>query len=208
MSERIKKIVGDENYDKIKELLGDKIEIDNIDIVKDNYVTLSRFNKVNGEVSNLKSQIETASKSQKNVDKILKGLNAENVDEALQNYNTEKAKLKAENEKANLKNIDLEKNYLAESYLRNEKVNDKNLKLLMNSLDFEKISLDNGNLVGIQEQVDIFKKDYIDMFPKTNKNSANTNNTGNSNNNNDNNDDNFTGDIYDQLLSNHGESSF
>jgi len=210
MSERIKQLIGDENYKKITELLGDKIKVEDIDIIPDNYVTLSKFNKTNGEKKNIQSQYEAEKKHNEKVKSIVKKANKENIDEVLADYENELTTNKTNNKKLKADLVNMKKENYVQGYFRENKVEEKNIKLLIKSIDFDKITVgDDEEVIGVKEQVDGFKKDYPNMFPTTNKNSANTNNQ-NTNNSGSNNDGSGTGgegeDIYDKLLEDYSTS--
>lgn len=202
MSERIKQIIGEENYKKVTELLGDKVNIEDIDIIPNNYVTLSRFNKVNDESKTFKTQYEAVKKHSEKVEDIVKKANKENIDEVLKDYQTELNNNKETNKKLKSDIVNMKKETYAKDYMRENKIEEKNIKLLMKAVDFEKVLITDDEATGLKEQIDNFKIEYPDMFPKTNKNSANTNNKGDENNKSGENGQGSESNIYADLLKN------
>jgi predicted RNase H-like nuclease (RuvC/YqgF family) len=188
MSERIKDIIGDDLYNKVIE----KIKPTEFDLLE-GYLPRSRYNEIKSkldvETSNSKSlsdQIEEMKKLGKN--------NEELKTKFTEMENNYKNQLTSHQTK--LSNVT--KKYKLENELL--KNNAKHIDLLLNSLDLDKILIDDKeNIVGLNDVVNGLKTNYKDLFVETNTNSTQVDN--NTSKNNQNNDENVDwGDIAKQFI--------
>lgn len=172
MSERIKQKIGEENYKKLKELLGSNIDLKDIDIIPNNYVTKNRFDDVNTENNSNKQKITSFENKDKNIKKLLEGTNSDNIENLVNSYKNLETGHKDEikniqknndNEKNNLK-----KTYAIKDYLRDNGVTKSdNVNLLFNSIKLDDVKLDGDKLIGMTDVVDNMKKTYGSLFTKT-----------------------------------------
>jgi TolA-binding protein len=176
MSDAIKNIIGEENYKKVTEKLGD------IDVISGKYIPINRFNEVNGEKNTLQKQIEKMNLQV----------------ESLEGVNTEKEQLTQEIEKMKNDFLQLEKDKLMEmenmsktSVLREEllklNVSDTYINLLLNDEKtknaIKESKVINNKVDGIDNIINSLKENYKDVFPEIIKEN-NGNNKGNNGNNN------------------------
>lgn len=188
MSERLKKILGTELYTKVEEAAkAQNVKVKDIDIIPNNFVTKSRFDEVNGELKTQKEKVGTYETQKKDIEKLLKGANTENVGDLINNYNSMKDTHKTALEKKDKEIADIKKSSMVKEYLLGQGA--KHTKLLMGSIDLDKIQVDGEKLVGASDIVKDLKTEYKELFiekqtdGKPPKNTDSNNNDGGSNNN-------------------------
>jgi len=204
MSERLKKLIGEELYGKIEEVAkANNVKIKDIDIIPNNYITLSRFNEVNEELKSSKQKIVTYDTQNKEVEKLLKNVNSENIGELVGKFDTMKTNYTLELEKKDKEIIDIKKSTLTREFLADQGASAKHINLLMKTINLDDIKLDNNNtLIGASDVVKNLKTEYSDLFV-TKKNDGKPPKDTNNNNNNGGSGESGGGDIFDQLLSGH-----
>jgi len=187
MSKRIKDKIGEEKYNKMKELLeGSGFDIKDIDHIPNNFVPKNRFDEINTNLNSYKQEVEANKEHKKQISKLLEGTNAENVGELVNTFKS----LDANHKKA-IKDIEtstnnevnnLKKSYKVKDHLRDNGVTkSKNVDLLYKSIDLNTINLDdNGNLVGITDVIKNLKTDYKELFSETKLNGKPPKDTDNS----------------------------
>lgn len=152
-------------------------------VAKDQYITKSQYDELNEKYETEKSKSGTLEKKAEETKILLdnSGDYKSKYEELNSKYDTD---LQAKN--TAIKNI--EKKYLIQNKLAENGV--KHSKLLMNEIDFEKISIENGNLLGFDPVLEGLKTSYKDFFPEqqlsnnnSNNNNQNTLDNPNSNNN-------------------------
>lgn len=213
MSDRIRKIVGDEVYKTLTTTLKEKnIDIKDVDVVKDNFVPKTRFDEVNLKNKNYETEISTLKDQSKTTKELLKNTNVDNVGDLVKSYTkletTHKSEL--ENIKTNSQSelTKLQKSYLVKDALRENGVTkSKNVDLLYKSIDLENIKLDDkNNLIGMTDVVKSLKTDYKELFTEKITNGTppkNTNTPPNTNGGSGGNDKTDTG-IFSQFLNESG----
>lgn len=127
------------------------------DSLKDKYIPIERFNEVNEEKKELKTQIEER-------DTQLKELKVKAAgNEELTNKITELENLNnTTKEEYESKITALRKETAIELALKDEKA--KNVKAVKALLDLEKVSLDGDNLIGLDEQLKTLKEKESYLF--------------------------------------------
>lgn len=127
------------------------------DSLKDKYIPIERFNEVNEEKKELKTQIEER-------DTQLKELKVKAAgNEELTNKITELENLNNQTkEEYETKIAALRKETSIELALKDEKA--KNIKAVKALLDLEKVSLDGDNLIGLDEQLKALKEKESYLF--------------------------------------------
>lgn len=157
MSKRIKEKIGEELYSKLLETGLKENEFD----LTDGNVPRSRLNEerdkfkaLEGKYTSLENQYKEAEKlisSNKDFESQLASLN--------EKYATDKSNWDAE-----LKNTS--KRYRAEMDLVKMGANPKYTKMMLSQIDFNKLSLENDNLLGFAEMAETMKKDNEELFFK------------------------------------------
>lgn len=198
MSERLKKELGnDELYNKIVEGLKAKgYKAKDIDIIKDNYVTKSRFDEINSENKNNKEKIGIYEKERKDTKELLK----ENEDlkgkyDSLNSTHTKEIELR---DKAN-------SNLKKEGLIREQLIlsGAKRPNLLLKEFDLEKIQIDGEKLIGYSDAEKSLKKSYPELFiekQNSSKPPKDTNKGGNDDGETGGTGDNDTSNIFSRLL--------
>lgn len=127
------------------------------DSIKDQYVPIARFNEVNEEKKELKTQLEERDTQLKEL-KIKAAGNEEltNKITELENLNNQTK------EEYETKIAALRKETAIELALKDEKA--KNVKAVKALLDLEKVSLDGDNLIGLDEQLKGLKESDPYLF--------------------------------------------
>jgi hypothetical protein len=198
MSERLKKLVGDELYGKIEEAAkAQNVKVKDIDVVANNFVPKNRFDEINEELKSTKGKIESYNTQLTNIETVLKGVNVENVGDLIGKYNTVKETHAQELSKKDLEINNIKKTSMVKEFLTKEGA--KHTDLLIKSINFEDIKIDGDKLIGASDVVKNLKTEYKDLFvekvasgtPPKNTDKDGTAGTGG------------TGekDIFDQLLS-------
>lgn len=177
MSEQIKKLLGDELYNKVLEKSG--LKSNEFDLLK-NYIPRGRFN----EVSDVKKQLEgkvTDYEEQLIETKKLVSNNEEYKDK----YNTLETKYNDNMAKKDAEISNIYKRSIVESELIKEGA--KHIDLLSHKINLDDLKLENDKLIGITDTILSLKNDYKDMFveKQTNNNVNKNNNSQNSSNNDD-----------------------
>lgn len=163
MSERLKKLIGDELYGKVEEAAkSQNVKVKDIDIIPNNFVTVTRFNDVNGELKTSKEKITSYENQNKDVEKLLKGVNSENVGDLIGKFTSMSETHKTELEKKDKEIANISKASKVKEYLTKEGA--KHTNLLMKSINLEDIKIDGDKLLGISDVVKTLKTDYKDMF--------------------------------------------
>lgn len=153
----LRDLLGEALFNQIKSKLPEGKEL----IINDgSYISRSRFNEINEQAKGYKSKIESYEKQ---------------INETSEMLNSSK-ELKSEYErlqgkyKADLEAKDKEiSNVLKSSLIKESLIKEgaKHVDLLMKQIDLDKLSIDNGNLIGAQDTVKVLKETYKDMFTVT-----------------------------------------
>lgn len=178
MSEKIKAKIGEEKYNLFLKDSGLKPE--DFDLVNDgSYVPRTRLNEINGKLKATEEKVSSYEKQLNDTKKMLEG--SEEFKNKYEELNT-----KYENDIA-LKDkeiLNTSKQFLVESKLR--EVGAKHTSLLIKEIDLEKLTIDNNNLLGMDEVIKNLKTNYEDLFITKNASNNTTQNTNNSETNNSN----------------------
>jgi len=190
MSERLKKLIGDDLYSKIEEAAKkENIKVKDIDIIPNNYITLSRFNEVNNELKTSKEKLTSYETQQKDIEKMLKDVNAENINDLMNNFNSMTEKHRLELEKKDIEMTNYKKTTMVKEYLTSQGA--KHTELLINNINLDNIKIDNEKLIGISDITKNLKESYKELFiekrTNTNKPPKNTDSNDNDNDNDGNN---------------------
>lgn len=127
------------------------------DSLKDRYIPIERFNEVNEEKKELKTQIEDRDKQLKELK--IKAAGNEELTTKITELETLNNQTKEEYEN---KIAALRKETSIELKLKDEKA--KNIKAVKALLDLEKVSLDGDNLIGLDEQLKLLKEKESYLF--------------------------------------------
>lgn len=182
LSERLKAKLGEELYKQVLE----KVKAEEVDLTE-GLVEKSKVKEVetkleeaNNNLSNLQSKFDRTEKQLKDTEDILsenKGLK-EKYDSMDKKY---KEDLEIQNTKYQKEISDAKKKYLIENLLTKEGA--KHTKLLMNTIDFDKISIEGENLLGFSDILNNMKTgEYKDLFIQQRNEPGNTSNQSNTNN--------------------------
>lgn len=157
MSERIKKIVGEELY---SQMLAKGLDASKFDLL-DGFIPKQRFDEVNGKVKGLEGKIASYETQIKDTQALLAGNDdlKQKYAELQTNYSTDLAK--KDKEIANVFKTSLVRERLT-------KEGAKHTDLLLNQIDLDKLSVDNNNLIGADEIMTTLKATYNDLFTQTN----------------------------------------
>ena len=157
MNKRLKDYLGEEIYN----ILVDKgVKVKEIDVIPNNYVPKNRFDDVNEESKTMKDKISNYEKQINDTKDMLKGHDElkKNYDNLNTKYNDDRVNY--DKEISNLKKVTKAREVL----LGEGAVNGKSLDMLVKSVDFEKISMENDKLIGFSDVVKDLKKDCKHMF--------------------------------------------
>lgn len=114
--------------------------------LKDKFVPIERFTEINGQVKELKTQIDERDLQLKDLKTKATGNEALTIKiQELENLN------KTAKEEYEAKMTELKKNTAIDIFLTNNSA--KNIKAVKALLDSSKVSLDGENLIGLEEQV-------------------------------------------------------
>lgn len=176
MSDRVRKIVGEELY---KQILTAGLKPEEFDLTK-GLVPEAKLNEANNKIDGLNGKVSTYEKQLGETKELLR-----NSEEYKGKYDEMDAKYKADLQAKDKEIVDTKKRYLVESALTKEGA--KHTKLLMSTIDLEKISVDGDNLIGFTDTINELKSgEYADLFSKTqNKGASDLDNTNTNNQNND-----------------------
>jgi hypothetical protein len=155
----LNELFGEDLAPKIKEKLGDKHII--IADSKDAYVPKTRLDEVINQRDEFKVMNSNLSASISNLEK--SATESEQLKVKLKDISETHAKVV---EEYNSKLSNLEKSHLVESTIQNFGV--KNPKVVKSLIDMSKVSIDNGNPLGLTEQLEALKQtdDYLFIAPK------------------------------------------
>lgn len=155
----LNELFGDELAPKIKEKLGDKHII--IADSKDAYVPKTRLDEVITQRDEFKTMNSGLSESISKLEKSAK--ESEQLKAELREIALNHSKVV---EEYNSKLTNLEKSHLVDNTIQNFGV--KNPKVVKSLIDMNKVSVDNGNPIGLIEQLEALKKsdDYLFTTPK------------------------------------------
>jgi len=153
MSDRIKTKIGEELYNQIIEKGIKPAEFDLVD----GWIPKQRFDEKNKEVKLLNEKIEQYTAKGVELDKLLK----DNTDLKSQ-YETLNTKYLEEISCKDKEILNITKSSKVESKLKDAGA--KFSDLLMPKIDMDKLTLDNGNLIGLDEVVTDLKSKYSDLF--------------------------------------------
>ena len=185
MSERLKKIVGDDLYSKIEEAANAaNIKIKDIDVVANNFVPKGRFDEVKEKLKSTEGKIGTYDNQLKEIENVLKSVNSENVGDLIGKFNSMKDTHAQELSLKDKEILNIKKVSMIKEGLINKGA--KHVNLLLKEIDIDKISLENDKILGLTDVVKGLKENYSDLFIEKKSDSnppANTNNTSNSGNN-------------------------
>jgi len=151
--DKLKELLGEELFAKVKEKLGDK----KIMIDDGNFIPKARFDEVNEQKNEYKKMVDERDKQLESLKEKAKGhddLTAKLTDLENQNKQTK--------EEYEAKMAELKKNTQIDLFLSNQKA--KNVKAVKALLDMDKVSLDGDNLIGIEEQLKTLKESDPYLF--------------------------------------------
>lgn len=186
MSDRLKKLFGDDLYSEMeKKAKEGNVKIKDIDIIPNNYVPINRFNEKNSEGKIKDDKIAFYETQKKEVENLLKSVNAENLNDVVNNFNKMTENHKIALEKKDLEITNYKKSTMIKEYLTNQGA--KHTDLLMKSINLDDIKIDGNQLIGISDITKSLKESYKELFiektTNTNKPPKNTDNNNNNNNN-------------------------
>lgn len=174
MSERLKAVIGEDLYKKLLE----KVKAEEVDLTKDlikkEKLTEieTKLEEANNNLSNLQSKFDRTEKQLKDTENIL----SENKDLKIKYDDMDKKykeDLEIQNTKYQKEISDTKKRYLIENLLTKEGA--KHTKLLMNTIDFDKISIEGENLLGFNDILNDMKTgEYKDLFIQQRNESGNS----------------------------------
>jgi predicted nuclease with TOPRIM domain len=153
MSERIKKIIGEELYNQI---ITAGLKANEFDLL-DGFIPKARFNEVNDKYKTANEKITSYEDKLKETEKLISS-----NDELKGKYDTLSTKYTEDLSNKDKELINITKRFKLENELLKEGA--KYPSLLLKNVDLEKISLDNDNLVGWTDVLKDLKTDYSDMF--------------------------------------------
>lgn len=157
MSERLKKKVGEEVYQAI---LKAGVKPEEVDLVE-GWIPRARFNEVNDKVKGLEGKVTTYETQLGETKELLK-----NSTEYKTKYDDLDTRYKADLAAKDKEIVNTKKKFLGENQLVAAGVKSQNAKLLMGQIDWDKVSVEGDNLLGFNDYVESFKKDYSDLFAK------------------------------------------
>lgn len=118
-----------------------------LDMLKDSYVPLSRFNEINDKMKKYRSDLDDKIEENKTLSSKVK--DSEKQDDEIRSL--KEAKEKAENALTSTVNS-LKRDYAVEGKVRDRKA--KNVKAVMALIDMDKVTFENGELGGVDDQLD------------------------------------------------------
>lgn len=127
------------------------------DMIKDQYIPIARFNEVNSEKKELKTQLDDRDTQLTDLKTKVKG--NEELTTKISELETLNTTTKTEYEE---KMKVLRKETSVELAIKDEKA--KNVKAVKALLDLEKVSLDGENLIGLEEQLKTLKESDSYLF--------------------------------------------
>lgn len=153
MSERLKAKLGTELYQKI---LDAGIKPTEVDLVE-GWIPKTRFNEVNDKVKGLEGKVTTYEKQLGDTKELLK-----NSEEYKTKYDELDVQYKADLALKDKEIVNTKKRFLGENQL--VQAGAKHTKLLMSQIDWDKVSVEGDNLLGFNDYIDSFKKEFTDLF--------------------------------------------
>lgn len=159
----------DVNEDTLKKLKADDNYKNNFkEVDEKGYMPKSRFKEINDKLKASEEKNNTYVEQLDETKKMLEG-----SEEYKNKYEELNNKYDSDIQAKDKEIINTSKRFLIDQKLRDAGA--KHTSLLMNQIDLEKISIENGNLLGFDSELDGLKKDYDDLFVKTNTNSNSNN---------------------------------
>jgi hypothetical protein len=189
MSDKVRNKIGDELYNKILETGLKPNEFD----LLNGYVPRDRLNEVSNKLKSTEAKITDYESQIDETKKLLQG-NEEFKDK----YNVLSEKYKNDLALKDKEIVNNKKQYKIIDRLKGEGM--KHPEVFMNQIDFDKLSFDNDNLLGLDDVIKDFKGKYEDMFiTKTSTNNVTQSNKNDNDNNDNNNDNDDWGEIFKQF---------
>lgn len=171
--------------EQVKKIVEAKIveSADKLDEIKD-YIPKARFNEVNDKLKASTDKVSTYEKQLKDTENLLK-----DNKELKGKYDSLNTQYQADLAAKDKEIVNTSKRFMMEGKLRTAGA--KHPELLFPLFDMEKVSIENGNLLGFDDQLEAHKKTYADQFTTTevtnnSSGAGGNNNTGGSNDNLDN----------------------
>lgn len=153
MSERLKTKLGQEIYQKI---LDAGIKPEEVDLVE-GWIPRARFNEINEKNKVLEGKVTTYEKQLGETKELLK-----NSEEYKTKYDDLDTKYKSDLAAKDKEILNTKKRFLGENQL--VQAGAKHTKLLMSQIDWDKVSVEGDNLLGFNDYIESFKKDFSDLF--------------------------------------------
>ena len=129
------------------------------DSIKDRYIPIERFNEVNEEKKELKTQLEQRDNQLKELK--IKAIGNEELTTKIAELENINNQMKEEYES---KIAALRKETSIELYLKDQQA--RNIKAVKALLDLDKVSIDGDNLIGLEEQLKTLKEKESYLFGK------------------------------------------
>jgi len=170
MSDKIKNKIGEELYNKVLEK---GLKPEDFDLVNDgSWIPKPRFNEVNNKLKATEDKVTTYENQIKDYDKLVSSNK-----ELKGNYDSLKEQHTNDLAAKDKEILNVSKKFMVESKLRESGA--KHTSLLMKDIDFEKITVENENLLGMDPILEGLKTNYGDLFvtKQTNNNTSQSNNT-------------------------------
>lgn len=150
----LKELLGEELFNQVSEKLGDN----KIDIVSNgNWIPKSKFDEVNQEKKELKTQLEQRDNQLKELK--IKAIGNEELTTKIAELESLNNQTKEEYE---TKIATLRKETSIELYLKDQQA--RNIKAVKALLDLDKVSIDGDNLIGLEEQLKSLKESDSYLF--------------------------------------------
>ncbi len=124
---------------------------------KNYFVPRTDLNDLKSKLESNEGKIKSYEKQIEETKTLLKG-----SDELKEQYGQLTAKYQEDLQKKDKEILNVRKTSLIKEALT--QAGGKHLKLLMKEIDLDKITLDNDNLIGLNDTIDTLKKDYEDLF--------------------------------------------
>ena len=128
-----------------------------LDMLKDAYVPLYRFNEINEKMKSFKSQLEDKTEEVKTLSSKVK--DTEKLEGEIQKLKDDSVKAEADHATAL---TSIKKSNALDNYLRDQKA--KNVKAVKALLDMDKITFENDTLAGHEDQVNALKESENSKF--------------------------------------------
>lgn len=147
--------------EQIKKIVEAKIveSADKLEEIKD-YMPRSRYNEINDKLKTTSEKVATYEKQLKDTENLLK--DNKELKGKYDSLNTQYQNDLAAKDK---EIINTSKRFMMETKLRTAGA--KHPELLFPLFDMEKVSIENGNLLGFDDQLEAHKKTYADQFTTT-----------------------------------------